>query len=424
MTSFSELKTSTNFNFGNNMSSDVDNGASHSTSVYGFGHEFSPNILLICGSPRSHASEYLLNLIAKGAEEAGAQTKRFCLSQKHVNPCNGCNACSKTGICVLASEHNSTYNSTHNNKHNSTHNSKLMDDYPELLRLMEQADALALVAPLYFAGPSAQLKALLDRMQPYWAKHYVLGVPPRIKRPAQLFITGGGGDKHGYDPLVTITKSALAVAGFGIEKVHNFVGFKLPDDILQLPDIKVSILHEAAAQIETSQVISSQQKKSHEAVSQAQVSQVNAPHDAAVRTAASQATVSQATASQVAVSQATAQAASHAAVSQATAQAASHAATSQATASININELAHMRKEAQSQMAFEQRAIASGGAVARFAYRWKLAAATANTAAATAASTATNAAINADTNATANNGDSSNATQTANKGANNKGANA
>jgi multimeric flavodoxin WrbA len=91
------------------------------------------------------------------------------------------------------------------------------------------------VAPLYFAGPPAQLKALYDRMQPYWAQRYLLGVTPPVKRPAQLFVVGGGGDEHGYTPLTTITKSSLAVAGFNLEKVNNFIGFASPKDAAVYP---------------------------------------------------------------------------------------------------------------------------------------------------------------------------------------------
>jgi multimeric flavodoxin WrbA len=179
-----------------------------------------PDILFVSGSPRAHTCEHLAGIIETGARDAGALTQRFMLSSKHVKPCTGCGSCSKTGICVLAS---------------STEGGKFIDDYLEFKAVLDRTDALALIAPLYFAGPPAQLKALLDRLQPYWASRYVLGEPPRTKRPAQLFIVGAGGDAHGFDPLVGIVKSALAVAGFTVEKVHSFVGFKAPQDAPVMP---------------------------------------------------------------------------------------------------------------------------------------------------------------------------------------------
>ncbi|MDR1088418.1 MAG: flavodoxin family protein [Coriobacteriales bacterium] len=177
-------------------------------------------ILLVCGSPRAHTSEALLALLEQGIRDAGGRPRRFLLSQKHIAPCIGCGWCEKTGACVLAEKGSEHYTA---------------DDYPELLEALAYADALAIVSPLFFAGPPAQLKALFDRMQPFWARKYVLGREPASKRPAQIFILGGGGDTHGYDPLVTISRSALAVAGFTVEKVQNFVGFKHAEDVAPLP---------------------------------------------------------------------------------------------------------------------------------------------------------------------------------------------
>ncbi|MDR2493184.1 MAG: flavodoxin family protein [Coriobacteriales bacterium] len=179
-----------------------------------------PDILFISGSPRSHACEALAALIEQAAVAAGAQTQRFFLSNKHIDPCMGCGACSKTGVCVLAG---------------SSRGGRPQDDYLELHELIERTDGLVIVAPLYFAGPPAQFKALLDRFQPYWAKRYVQGEDPAPKRPAQLFIVGAGGDAHGHAPLSGIAKSALAVAGFNLEKVLNFVGFKAKGDTPAVP---------------------------------------------------------------------------------------------------------------------------------------------------------------------------------------------
>lgn len=177
-------------------------------------------ILFISGSPRAHTSEALLALIERGAREAGARSKRFLLSKKHIAPCRGCGHCEKTGSCILA---------------DPTAETSLSDDYLELLDALEHADALAIISPVYFAGPPAQLKALLDRMQPFWARKYVLGQESPEKRPAQIFIVGGGGDSHGYDPLVTIARSSLAVAGFSLEKIQNFIGFKPSNEVAPFP---------------------------------------------------------------------------------------------------------------------------------------------------------------------------------------------
>jgi multimeric flavodoxin WrbA len=179
-----------------------------------------PDILFISGSPRSHTCVALIGLLEQGAKKAGAKTQRFLLSKKHIYPCNGCGSCSTTGNCVLAAK---------------TREGRFADDYLELKAVLERVDAVAIVAPLYFAGPPAQFKALLDRMQPYWAQRYLLGYPVREKRPVQLFVVGGGNDEHGFAPLAGTTKSAMAVAGFNLEKVNNFVGFLAPKDVPAFP---------------------------------------------------------------------------------------------------------------------------------------------------------------------------------------------
>ncbi|MCL1847153.1 MAG: flavodoxin family protein [Coriobacteriia bacterium] len=179
-----------------------------------------PDILFISGSPRSRTCVALIDLLEQGAKKAGAKTQRFLLSKKHINPCVGCGGCSSTGNCVQTGK---------------AINGHFADDYLELKAVIERVDALAIVSPLYFAGPPSQLKALYDRMQPYWALQYLLGRPMPEKRPAQLFVVGGGADPHGYMPLAGTTKSALAVAGFNLEKVNNFVGFRSPKDMPAYP---------------------------------------------------------------------------------------------------------------------------------------------------------------------------------------------
>ena len=179
-----------------------------------------PDILFISGSPRAHTCVALIDLLERGAKNAGARTQRFLLSKKHIDPCTGCGRCNKTGFCALAGK---------------VKGGRFADDYFELKAVLERVDAVAIIAPLYFAGPPAQLKALFDRMQPYWAQRYLLGQPAPEKRPAQLFVVGGGGDAHGYAPLSTITKSSLAVAGFNLEKVNNFIGFSAPASVPAFP---------------------------------------------------------------------------------------------------------------------------------------------------------------------------------------------
>lgn len=163
--------------------------------------------LFICGSVRPHGkSAHLADALADRALalDEGTEVAVFSLADDvEVEPCLACDYCALGEGCIIE------------------------DDMQELYELLDAADALAIVSPLYFAGPPAQLKAVLDRLQRYFRSTYTRGAP---KRPAELFAIGDGGDPHGHEPLAAIVRSALAVAGFRLEAVHACIG-KDPDEL-------------------------------------------------------------------------------------------------------------------------------------------------------------------------------------------------
>lgn len=99
------------------------------------------------------------------------------------------------------------------------------DDMYKLYQQLDVCDELLVVSPVYFAGPPANFKAFLDRLQPYFWTDIRLS----FKRPAHLYVVGTGTDSHGFVPLVGIVRSALAVAGFRLEYVHDWVGYPIDD---------------------------------------------------------------------------------------------------------------------------------------------------------------------------------------------------
>ena len=90
----------------------------------------------------------------------------------------------------------------------------------QVRELIDDAEELIVVSPVYFSGAPSQMKALLDRLQPYfWA-----GARHGEKRPATLHIVGEGGDPHGYGALVGEVRSALSCACFSLTRVLDWVG--------------------------------------------------------------------------------------------------------------------------------------------------------------------------------------------------------
>lgn len=186
-----------------------------------------PEALVLVGSPRENGkSAQMGKRITELLRAQGAKVTLFELSKHPVAACTGCGACSKTGMCCIVG-----------------------DAWGVLSKHMESCDALVLVAPVYFAGPTGWLKAALDRCQMYWARKYVLkeGVPS--KRPAHLVVIGDGGDPFGCAPLETICTSALNCANLRIEpsRIHRLIGSEYDvDKAREIVDATCEILRQGA----------------------------------------------------------------------------------------------------------------------------------------------------------------------------------
>ena len=103
------------------------------------------NILILTGSPRKNGnSDMLADAFMKGAKEKGHTVNKIEVAKLNINGCKACIMCwTKDRACVQC------------------------DDMKEIEPLLESADMLVLVSPLYFFGVSAQLKAVIDRLCAY-----------------------------------------------------------------------------------------------------------------------------------------------------------------------------------------------------------------------------------------------------------------
>ncbi|MBN1194068.1 MAG: flavodoxin family protein [Methanomicrobiaceae archaeon] len=112
-------------------------------------------VLAFATSPRRHGnSETLLDwLLASMAEEEGVEIEKIALTDITINPCKGCNACEKLNRCIQE------------------------DDLPRVLESIIEADCIILASPIFCMGICAQAKALVDRMQVFRSRKYVLKLP-------------------------------------------------------------------------------------------------------------------------------------------------------------------------------------------------------------------------------------------------------
>ena len=173
------------------------------------------NRLIIVGSPRTNGrSAHLANMLFETCIEECPDDELALapVSTLSVAGCTGCDAC-RDNIAKLAELGEDAIG-------DDFAPCAIDDDMQEIYELIDAADEITVVSPVYFAGPPSQLKALLDRLQPY----YWTNARAEEKRPAVLHVVGEGGDPHGFSALVSIVRSALAVAGFRLETVFDWVG--------------------------------------------------------------------------------------------------------------------------------------------------------------------------------------------------------
>lgn len=113
-------------------------------------------IVAIFGSPRADGnSDILLNHAIQGAVSDGVEVQKIVVRDLHIAPCNSCGGCFEKGVCVIR------------------------DDMQQLYSFFVEADGIIIASPIYFMGVSAQLKALIDRCQAFWARKYMLHLPVR-----------------------------------------------------------------------------------------------------------------------------------------------------------------------------------------------------------------------------------------------------
>jgi len=153
-------------------------------------------VLGISGSPHRHGNtETLLDKFLEGAQAAGAVIDKVVLKTLNYTPCRGCNACHKTGECVVH------------------------DDAIVLYEKILAADCIAVASPIYTMGITAELKGFIDRQQYLWARKFILKTlyfpDDHIKRHKGIFIsTAGLGWENVFDGAFPVITALFNTTGF------------------------------------------------------------------------------------------------------------------------------------------------------------------------------------------------------------------
>lgn len=123
-------------------------------------------LLVLNGSPRKKGNTAILSeyLISHLGEDVIAE--QLFLYDYIINPCTDCKACKEGDLeCILD------------------------DGMDDLYAKIDEADYLIIGTPIYWFGPSGQMKMLLDRFRPYYVNKKLQGKKAALILPAG---TGAG----------------------------------------------------------------------------------------------------------------------------------------------------------------------------------------------------------------------------------------
>jgi multimeric flavodoxin WrbA len=171
-----------------------------------------PRVLGVFGSPRHDGnSATLLGGVLAGAKEKGAVVERVVLADRAIAPCRACDACLTTGACVQR------------------------DDMQELVSNMVASEVWVLATPVCWWGPSAQMKAFVDRWYGPWHD-------PRTRaafagKRAVLVVTLGDTDPKTARHVVGMFDDALAYLGATLTASVVAPGVSAPTDAANRSDL-------------------------------------------------------------------------------------------------------------------------------------------------------------------------------------------
>ncbi len=153
-------------------------------------------LVAFIGSPRKNANTYnIVQEIAKGAQEAGAEVKIYNLKDMKLDACLGCFYCRKKETCVLK------------------------DDMTEVYEDMKDASAVVIGAPIYFGQVNGLVKNLMDRMFP------LIDMPPAPRfgtKKAALVYTFGAPDASAFQTYLDYNTEVTKMYGFDVIDVMTF----------------------------------------------------------------------------------------------------------------------------------------------------------------------------------------------------------
>ncbi len=154
-------------------------------------------VIVFKGSPREKGNSSLLaDQVISGAKASGAQVECYSLHNMDIRPCDACDVCQETGVCVLK------------------------DDMQAIYPKLRNADAIVIASPIYWFTMSAQTKLFIDR---WYALDDPRGHPLKGKRFGILLTYGDEDFKSSgaINAIHTFQDVLKYVGGNIIEIIHG-----------------------------------------------------------------------------------------------------------------------------------------------------------------------------------------------------------
>ena len=174
-------------------------------------------ILGLQGSPRKKGNtSYLLATFMTAAEKFGARTHVIDVTQKEIIPCKEYTVCEKKGYCPIED-----------------------DVKNEIYPLLREAELVVVATPIFFYNMTAQLKAVIDRCQTFWARKYKLKLkdPGANMRRGFLLAVGATKGKNLFEGLNLTTQYFFDAIWAKFEDSLTYRGIEGPKDLARHPTV-------------------------------------------------------------------------------------------------------------------------------------------------------------------------------------------
>jgi multimeric flavodoxin WrbA/protein-tyrosine-phosphatase len=169
------------------------------------------------GSPRKKGNtNYLISVFMDAAQKAGARTLTIDVTKKNVIPCKEYTVCEKKGFCPIVD-----------------------DVRDEIYPMLRQADVVVVATPIFFYNMSAQLKAVVDRCQTFWARKYKFKLkdPGVNMRRGFLLSAGATKGKNLFEGLQLTTQYFFDAIDAKFEGSLTYRGIEGPGDMAAHPTV-------------------------------------------------------------------------------------------------------------------------------------------------------------------------------------------